>query len=31
MSLPEEQGGMGLAVLVVDTYCDIAGEHPELE
>jgi hypothetical protein len=26
MSLPEEQGGMGLAVLVVDTYCDIAGD-----
>jgi stage III sporulation protein SpoIIIAA len=30
MSLPEEQGGMGLAVLVVDTYCDIAGAKQDL-
>jgi energy-coupling factor transporter ATP-binding protein EcfA2 len=27
MSASEEQGGLGLAVVVVDTYCDIAGEH----
>ncbi|KAF6257639.1 hypothetical protein COO60DRAFT_1639827 [Scenedesmus sp. NREL 46B-D3] len=26
MSLAVEQGGMGLAVMVVDTYCDIAGD-----
>jgi hypothetical protein len=30
MSLPEDQGGMGLAVLVVDTYCNVAGEHRAL-
>jgi hypothetical protein len=30
MSLPEDQGEMGLAVLVVDTYCSVAGGHPML-
>jgi hypothetical protein len=31
MSVSEEQGGLGLAVVVVDTYCDIAGEHHALD